>query len=173
MKMLIKIWMYTCTVVCTVFFLAVIGLYLWATCYPTDKETNSTFPREANSWWPHLQDDPEIIELLEAVESKDFEVIYRYAAPELKEKISYDLFVQDQSPNYSTKNITVYYTGRSRNIASDGEHILVILSFENNGALRWGSMRWERTKDSIHYDTLPFPVTLLSEFSDFPTHITD
>lgn len=118
---------------------------------------------------------PEAIihELFRAVETKDLEVIYRYAAPEIKRKISYTLFMQHLWPNITTKDIKVLSTDNYITEGHDSEYILLVLSFEEGGIQKLSAMRWEKTAESIHYDTFPFHVTRLGEFSLFPSHMTN
>ena len=112
---------------------------------------------------------PEIHELFKAVEEGNPEVIYQYAAPELKEKVSYKRFARDQWPGSKTHNIQILFEERAELSGNGREHINLILKFKENESERYGSMLWEKDSGSIHYDTFPFKVTLLSEFGPFPT----
>ena len=117
--------------------------------------------------------EPEILDLFAAVEANDLKTIYQYAAPELKDKISYELFARDQWPNITTEDIQVVSGEVGTLTGSNTEHTLLILKFKENGMDHYSSMRWEKNSDSIHYDTFPFKVALLGEFGSFPTHISN
>ncbi len=170
MKTLLKTWMYLCTFVCTAYIVLIVALLLWAQ-YHADDNTYTTADGKTIDLAAGRELAPEIDELLRAIETNDMETIYKYAAPEIKDKVSYDLFKRDQWPNTSVEQIEVIYRESSRTRGSDSEYTLLILSFEENGARRYGSMRWRKTADSIYYDTFPFNVTLLGEFSSFPSHM--
>lgn len=164
--------MYLCTFVCTAYLLAAGGFLLWVNLRSEDDNILTTYNGvEINL--NALDTNPSINELLKAVEEKNLEVIYGYAAPELKDKISFELFTRDQWPNFNTKDIKVLFTETYFSPESKNEHILLTILFNENGIKRYGSMRWEKSEDLIYYHTFPFKVTLLSEFSSFPTHIIE
>ena len=170
MKTLFKIWMYLCTFLVTAQLVLGIALAIWA--YFQSDDTIYTTARGEEIDISYEDTYPEIHELFKAVEENNHETIYQYAAPELKEKISYERFARDQWPNNSTTDIEILFEERAGLSGSDIEHIQLTLKFKENGTARYGSMLWEKNLNSIHYDTFPFKVTLLSEFGPFPTHIT-
>ena len=172
MKKLFRIWMYLCTFLVTAQLILGIVLAIWAH-FQSDDTTYTTASGEEIEISDSGETYPEILEVFKAVEEKNLETIYRFAAPELKEKVSYELFEQDQWPNSDTQDIQILFEQRNSLAGSDSEHINLILKFRENGSERFGSMMWEKDSGSIHYDTFPFKVTLLSEFGPFPTHITD
>jgi hypothetical protein len=171
MKKLFKIWMYLCTFLVTAQLLLGIALVIWSEFQTTDTTYTTASGEEIDVSDPG-ETYPEILELFRAVEEKDLEVIYRYAAPELKEKVSYELFERDRWPNSSARDIAILFEERNSLKGSDHEYINLILKFKQNGVDRYGSMWWEKDSDSIHYHTLPFQVTLV-EFGTLPAHITD
>jgi hypothetical protein len=171
MKKLFKIWMYLCTFLVTAQLLLGLVLVIWSE-FQTSNTTYTTASGEEIDI-SYTDTYPEIHELFKAVEEKNFETIYRHAAPELKEKVSYERFARDQWPGYSTQDIQILFEERGELSGSGREHINLILKFRENGGERYGSMLWEKDSGSIHYHTFPFKVTLLSEFGPFPTHITD
>lgn len=162
--------MYLCTIAITAYLLAAGAVMLWAYLQKTDT-SYTTKSGEVIDLSAHTELDPAINDFFAAVEEKNLEEIYRYAAPELKEKISYELFSRDLWPNSSVEDIKVLFTHSSSRKGNEIEHILIILMFKENGMSRYGSMRWEKNSDSLHYDTIPFKITLLSEFGPFPSHV--
>ena len=115
-----------------------------------------------------VETEPEILELFAAVEANDLKTIYQYAAPELKEKVSFDAFTRSQWPDRVTSDISIIST---KSVSATDKHILLILKFKENGIINYSSMRWEKNSDSIHYDTYPFKMGLVYEFDSFPSHI--
>ena len=164
--------MYLCTFLVTVQLLVGLAIVIWSEFQPKNTTYTTTSGEEID-----ISDTgetyPEILQLFRAVEDKKLETIYRYAAPELKKKVSYELFEHDQWPNMDTQDIQILFEERNSLTGSDSEHINLILKFRENGSERFGSMMWKKDSASIHYDTFPFKVTLLSEFGPFPKHITD
>ena len=112
--------------------------------------------------------EPEILELFAAVEANDLKTIYQYAAPELKEKVSFDVFTRIQLPDRVISDISIIST---KSVSAADKHILLILKFKENEVINYCSMRWEKNPDSIHYDTYPFKMGLIYEFDSFPAHI--
>jgi len=171
MKKLFKIWMYLCTFLVTAQLLLGIVLVIWSEFQTTDT-TYTTASGEKIDISDTGKTYPEILELFRAVEEKDLEATYRYAAPELKEKVSYERFARAQWPNSNVQDIEILFEERNSLKGRDHEYINLILKFKQNGVDRYGSMWWEKDSDSIRYHTLPFQVTLV-EFGTLPAHITD
>src|SRR5690606_15967853 len=125
MKKLFKIWMYLCTFLVTAQLLLGIVLAIWSEFQTTDT-THTTASGEDIDISDTGETYPQILELFRAVEEKDLDVIYRYAAPELKEKVSYELFERDQWPNSDTQGIQILFEQRNSLAGSDSEHINLI-----------------------------------------------
>jgi len=171
MKKLFKVWMYLCTFIVTAQLLFGIVFVIWSGFQP-EKTTYKTASGEKIDISDTSGTYPQILELFRAVEENNLKKIYHYAAPELKEKVSYELFERDQWPNSSTQDIDILFEKRNSVMGSDREYINLILKFKQNGVERYGSMWWEKDSDSIYYHTLPFQVTLV-RFGTLPTTITD
>ena len=86
--------MYLCTALVTAQILVVVAVAIWSMFHEVETTYINASGEEIDISYTDTL--PEIHELFKAVEEKNFETIYRYAAPELKEKVSYERFVRDQ-----------------------------------------------------------------------------
>ena len=172
MKTLFKIWMYICTFLVSANILLT-GAVMIRILLQEESPILTTSEGHKIDLSKRVGTEPEILDLFAAVEANDLKTIYQYAAPELKDKISYELFARDQWPNITTEDIQVVSGEVGTLTGSNTEHTLLILKFKENGMDNYSSMRWEKNPDSIHYDTFPFKVALLGEFGSFPTHISN
>jgi hypothetical protein len=172
MKTLLKIWMYICTFLVSANILLTGAVMIWILLQEESPILTTSEGHEIDVSGA-FGTEPEILELFAAVEANDLKTIYQYAAPELKEKISYERFSRDQWPNVTTEDIQVVSGESGELTGSNTEHILLILRFRENGIEHYSSMRWEKNSGSIYYDTFPFKVSMLSEFGSFPTHMAN
>ena len=108
MKKILKVWMYLCTFLFSAHILIVGALVVW-TQFQSDEAVYITSSGQEIDLQYAGATAPDILKLFSAVENNNLEKIYSYAAPEPKEKVSYELFARDQWPNVSIEDIQVLF----------------------------------------------------------------
>lgn len=168
MKTAIKVWMYVCTIVVTAYLAVAAVVAVWARFAGDSGRQLLLNPEKRES----SADDAlisSVFALFRAVENHDNATIYQYAAPEIKERVPYDMFVSHQYPEWEVEEIQ--YVVQYSAVADDVERAVVIVSYRERGSPRIGAMRWRSDSRGAFYDTLPFGFSLLSDFGYFPRHL--